>query len=184
MSWFTENPWPPIIILGIVAVACLAVWSSQKRGAWLIAGVVAIAAAAVLYFVARSIETEGERVAHEIHALVNAFIKKDRDRTLAFFSPQAADLRTKCEAALAWVDFPNGLDIKDVGVTMSNDNTQAVSRFRANGTVSVKGTGASHAPSRWEVTWRKEAGQWKIVDVQRLHPYKDEKMDFFEPRPN
>lgn len=184
MSWFTENPWPPIVLLGLAAAVCLAVWSSQKRGIWLLGAVVSAAAGVAVFFVAQSIVTEGERVAREIHALVDAFTKKDRDRTLAFFSPQAKEVRALCEAALAMVEFPDGIDIKDVQVETSNENTRAVSRFRANGTVSVRGMGSSHAPSRWEVTWQKEAGQWKIVEVQRLHPYKDEKMDAFDPRSN
>jgi ketosteroid isomerase-like protein len=184
MSWFTENPWPPIVILGLVAAACLAAWSSQKRANWLVGSVVALAAAAVIYFVSQSVVTEGERVAQQVHALADAFTKKDVDRTLAFFSPQANDLRAQCRAAFAWVEFPEGLDIKDMKVTLSNENSRAVSHFRANGTVSIRGTATTHAASRWEVTWQKEAGQWKIVEVQRLHPYKDEKWDTFEPRQN
>ncbi|MBI3866128.1 MAG: nuclear transport factor 2 family protein [Planctomycetia bacterium] len=184
MSWLSENAWPLIIFLGLVAAACVAVWSSQKRGRWLIGAVAAAAAAVVVFFVERQIVTESERVAEQVHQLVDAFTKKDRDRTLAFFSAQARDLRANCETALTWVDFPNGLDIKDVNIKMSNENTRAISHFRANGTVSYRGMGASHAASRWEVTWQKEAGQWKIVEVQRLHPYKDEKWDIFEPRQN
>jgi hypothetical protein len=184
MSWFTENPWPLIIILGMVAAASLAAWSSQKRSLWLIASGVAVIAAIGVYVIAHSVETEGERVAKEIHALADAFTKKDHDRTLAFFSPKAADLRLKCEGALLLVEFPNGIDIKDVSVVVTNQKSRAVSVFRANGTVSVTALGTSHAASRWEVTWQKEAGQWKIVEVQRLHPYKEEKMDFFEPRQN
>jgi ketosteroid isomerase-like protein len=184
MSWFTENPWPPIVILGLVAIGCLGVWSSQKRGVWLIGAVGAVAAALGVYFVDRSIVTEGERVAQEIHALADAFTRKDRDRTLAFFSPQAVEWREQCRTALDLVSFPDGIDIKDVQVTMSNENSRAISHFRANGTVSVRGVATAHVASRWQVTWQKEAGQWKIVEVQRLNPYKDEPMTLFEPRQN
>lgn len=184
MSWFTENPWPPIVILGLIAAGCLAVWSSQKSGKWLVGALAAAAGAVVVYLVAQSVVTEGERVAQQIHALAEAFTKKDHDRTLSFFSPQALEWRAQCETAMNWVEFPNGIDIKDVGVEVSNENSRAVSRFRANGTVSLKGTATMHAASRWEVTWQKEAGQWKIIDVQRLNPYKDEKMGPFDARQN
>jgi hypothetical protein len=184
MSWFTENPWPLIVILGIVAAVCLAVWSSQKRGLWLGASIFAVIAAIGVYVLAQSVETEAERVAKEIDALTDAFTKKDQDRTLAFFSPKAVDLRLKCVAALAMVDFPNGIDIKDVSVEVKNQNSLAISFFRANGTVSVTPGGSGHIASRWKVTWQKEAGLWKIVDVRRWHPYKDEEMGMFEPRQN
>src|SRR5436305_1758189 len=51
MTWFTENPWPPIFILGLVVCALLAVWSSQKRGIWLIGVFAAVALAVAIFFV-------------------------------------------------------------------------------------------------------------------------------------
>src|SRR4029077_4719846 len=102
---------------------------------------------------------------------------------LTFFSVQAPELRSQAEQALSWVTLPNGIDIKDMRVRTSNENTRAVSHFRANGTVVVHGM-STHAASRWEVTWQKEGTQWKIIDVQRLNPFKDEKMDMFDQRGN
>jgi hypothetical protein len=67
---------------------------------------------------------------------------------------------------------------------MSNENSRAVSLFRANGVVAVKGLGAQQQmASRWQVTWQKEGNDWKIVEVVRLHPYKDESMQILEQRP-
>ncbi|MBS0261531.1 MAG: nuclear transport factor 2 family protein [Planctomycetes bacterium] len=184
MSWFTENPWPVIVILGLVGGACVASWTSNRRASWLAGGIAALLVAIGLYFYADSVVTEGERIEQDIRALTKAFTNKERERTLGFFSAGAGELKSRCETAMAWVEFPNGLDVKDVSVTVTNDNSRAVSRFRANGRVSVKGAGETHAASRWEFTWQKEAGQWKIIDVIRLNPYKDEKMDYFDPRQN
>ena len=184
MTWFTENPWPPIFILAIAAVACVAMWASQKRGFWLVAGLLAVVAAVTVFLFERSVVTEAERVEQSVHALAAAFQRKDHDTTLSFFSLQAPELRTQAEQALSWVDMPNGIDIKDTQVRTSNENTRAISHFRANGEVSFRGLGTSHAASRWEVTWQKEGAQWKIIEVQRLNPYKDEKMDFFDQRGN
>jgi hypothetical protein len=39
-------------------------------------------------------------------------------------------------------------------------------------------------PSRWEVGWRKEAGEWKILEVTRLNPLKDEPMEIFQKAVN
>ena len=183
MTWFTENPWPPIFFLGIVACILLAVWSSQKRAIWLASALAVVACALTVFFVERAIITESERVERNIFELKTAFEHKDKTRTLSFFSLQAPEAREKVEQALEWVDLPDGVDIKDMDVRMSNENTRAVARFRANGTVSFRGLGTHHAPSRWEVTWQKEGNDWKIVDVVRLNPFKDEPMGIFEPRP-
>ena len=114
MTWFTETPWPPIIILAIAAIACLVAWASQKRGFWLVAGLLAIVAAVAVYLIERAVVTEAERVEQSVHALATAFQRKDRDGTLSFISVQAPELRTQVEQALAWVDLPNGIDIKDM----------------------------------------------------------------------
>jgi ketosteroid isomerase-like protein len=183
MTWFTETPWPLIVILGIAACACLAVWTSQKRGIWLIAVAILAADAVAVFVIEKSVVTEAERVEQQVFDLTGAFQRKDRDRVLSFFSLQAPELRKMANDALDLVDFPNGIDVKDVSVRMSNENTRAVSHFRANGTVSVKGF-AQYSASRWEVTWQKEGNDWKIVEVIRLDPVKDEKMQILERRPN
>jgi len=183
MTWFTENPWPPIVILAIAAIACLAAWTSQKRGFWLVGGILSVAAIVAVYVFERSIVTDAERVEQSVHALVAAYSRKDRDGTLAFFSVQAPELRGRVEQALSLVELPNGIDIKDMRVRTTNENTRAFSHFRANGTVLVHGV-STHVASRWELTWQKEEGQWKIIEVQRLNPFKDEKMDIFDQRGN
>src|SRR5438067_2019611 len=114
MTWFTENPWPLMIILAIAAIACLAAWASQKRGLWLVAGMLAVVGMGAVYLIERSVVTEAERVGQNVHALAAAFQRKDRDGTLSFFSLQAPELRVQVEQALDWVDLPNGIDIKDM----------------------------------------------------------------------
>src|SRR4051812_36960409 len=136
MTWFTETPWPPMIILAIIAIACLAAWTSQKRAAWLLAGLLTVVAAVAVFVIEQSIVTEAERVEQSVHALAAAFQRKDRDATLSFFSVQAPELQTQVGQALDWVDLPSGIDIKDMKVRTSNENTRATSHFRANGTVS------------------------------------------------
>src|SRR5258708_21859184 len=164
MSWFTENPWPLMIILAIAAIAFGAAWMSEKRGLWLAAGLLSFGAVIGVYLIERSIVTEAERVEQSVHDLAAAFQRKDKEGTLSYFSVQAPELRTQVGQALDWVEMPNGIDIKDVHVRTSNENTRAVSHFRANGTVSFRGMGSQHAASRWAVTWQKEGTQWKIIE--------------------
>jgi len=184
MTWFTETPWPPIFLLLIAAAAMIAIWSSQKKGFWLLGALAAIVAAVAVFFVEKQIITETERVEQDIYGLTNAFVRKDANATLAFFSQQAPELQEMARQALEWVDLPNGIDVKDMHVRLSNENTRAVTHFRANGAVSFKGMGTHAAASRWEVTWQKEGGDWKIIQVERLHPLKDERMRIFDQRPD
>jgi ketosteroid isomerase-like protein len=184
MTWLTENPWPPIFILGIAACVMVAVWTSQKRGAWLVGALTAVIAAAAVFFVEKAVITEGERVEQHVRDLVEAFVRGDRDRVVSFFSARAPELNALAVRGLDLVEFPSGIDVKDMSVRVSNENTRAISLFRANGVVSVKGLGAQQQmASRWQVTWQKEGNDWKIVEVVRLHPYKDESMQILEQRP-
>jgi ketosteroid isomerase-like protein len=183
MTWFTENPWPPIFILGLVVCVLVAVWSSQKRGIWLVGVLAAVALAVGIFFIERSIVTERERIEQKVLELTDAFQKRDHDRTLSFISAQEPELRQMAESALETFTLENDLDVKDFDVRLFGEGTGAVSRFRANGTGSGFGY-SGHFASRWDVTWQKEGGDWKIIAVQRLNPYKEEKMQTFEKRPH
>src|SRR5262245_41333091 len=186
MSWFTENPWPLIVLLGIAAGIMTAVWSSQKRALWLLGALAAVLAAVALFFVERSIVTEGERVEKAIIELVAAFVREDKDVVLSYFSVQAPELRDTALRGMELVDFPHGIDVKDVSVRLSNENSRAVSRFRANGlaAASIAGMSAQQQfATRWEVTWQKEGNDWKIIEVERLHTLKEERIPILDHRP-
>lgn len=184
MTWFTENPWPLVVLLGIGGGILLAAWSSSRRKVWLAASLSAVGAAVAVYFVERAIVTDRERVEQNVLDLTAAFQRHDRDKTLSFFSLQAPEWRNIVELALERVAVKDDLSVKDMSVRLSNENTRAVSHFRANGTVSYEGNSLGHQPSRWELTWQKEAGDWKIVEVKRLNTIKDEKLEIFEQRPH
>lgn len=181
--WFTENPWPPIFILAILACVLGAAWLSQRRGIWLIGAALALGGCGAIFFVERGIVTEGERVETNVLQLVSAFQKKDRPATLAFFSKQAPKWRDVAERALDTVKVEDDLDVKDMSVRLFSEGSQAVAHFRANGTVEYKGMRA-HQPSRWELHWQKEGTDWKIIDVVRLSPFKDGQLQIFEARTN
>lgn len=179
--WFTENPWPPIFILSLVACGMFAAWFSQKRVIWLAGGLAALIGCGAVYSIEQSIITDGEKVEAKVRKLTSDFQKKDREAVLAIFSKQAPQWRDIAIKALEDVEAQNDLDVKDMSVSLSNEKSQAVSRFRANGTVTYrKGLSAYH-PSRWELHWQKEGNDWKIVDVIRLDILKDEPKEIFVP---
>lgn len=185
MTWITETPWPLVVILAVAAGIMLAVWSAQKRGIWIVGSLAAILAAVGVVFVERSIVTESERVEQSVLDLTRAFQKKDHDRTLSFISLQAPELRQLAETALASVTVQDDLSVKDMHVRMSNEDTRAVARFRANGTISFQGMDLGPQPSLLEVTWQKERNEWKMIGVRRLNPIReDEEMRMFELRPH
>lgn len=185
ISWFTESPWPLVVILGIAACVMLAIWSGQKRGAWLVGSLAAILAAVTVVFVERSIVTEAERVEQRVLDFTRAFQQHDHDRTLSCISMQAPKLRQLAELALEQVTVQNDLSIKDMHVRLTNENSRAVSRFRANGTIVFGGTNYGPQPSLLEVTWQKEQNEWKATEVRRFNPIREnEEMGVMEQRPH
>lgn len=179
--WFTETPWPPIMILAAIAAGFGAAFLSTQRAKHilpiLLLGVLAIG----VYVIEEQIVTERERVETSIHEVAAAFQRQDMTGTLAYFSEQALTLRLKAAGALLGVQVQDDLRITDVSVEMSNSESRARAHFRANGSFSVVPYGdVGHQPTRWNVDWQKEGGEWRIVNVERLDPINGEVMDIFE----
>ena len=179
MGLFTENPWPLIVPCLIAAVGLFVVWNQQRRKGLLIGAGLAIALAQTAFVVDHFVVTTAEKLEQNIRDLTAAFQRKDRDRTLSFISQREVLLQQLIGIALANVEVHNDLDIKDVQVTLLAGETLAKTRFRANGTVSYQQTNAGHQPSRWELKWQREGSDWKIIEVHRLHPLKDEELGMF-----
>jgi hypothetical protein len=179
--WFTENPWPPIFLLGLVALCLFVAWIPQKRGIWLAGSLAALLGCGAVYVGEQAVVTDGEKVEAKIRKLVSDFQEKNREAVLGAFSKQAVKWRETAEKALAEVDIEKDLVVKDMSVELFNEKSQAVARFRANGTVSHKKGISAYHPSRWELRWQKEGNDWKIVEVVRLHPFKDEQKEIFAP---
>lgn len=180
MTLFTENPWPLIIPCLIIAAGLFLVWRERLQKKWLLGAIAAATLALTAFVTDRLVVTDGERLEQNIRDLVAAFQHKDRDRTLSFFSPREVLLKQLVETALNAVDVHDDLDIKDVQVTLLAGATRASTRFRANGTASYQKTNVGHQPSRWDLKWQREGNDWKIVEVHRLHPLKDEELSMFE----
>ena len=180
--WFTETPWPPILILAVIAAGFGAAFISTQR-ARLILPILVLAVLAIgIYVIEEQIVTERERVETSIHEVAAAFERQDMNGTLAYFSEQALLLRAIAANAVLGVQVQDDLRITDVSVELSNSESRAKSHFRANGSFSVMGFGdVGHQPTRWNVDWQKEGGEWRIVNVQRLDPINGEPFaDIFE----
>lgn len=140
--------------------------------AW--AGAVCVLLAAVALAVDWQVETDRERIARQVVALVRAFERGDRGEMLSYLSPQAVCERALVEFALETVTVEHPLSIKDVQVTLHNEDSVAISTFRANGTVAVRGRSLGHHPSQWRLTWRRMADEWRITRIEELDPLRSE----------
>lgn len=178
--WFTEAAWPPILVLGTIAVVLLAMGWAQSKFKLLIAGGLLVLACGAVYFIERAIVTDGEQVEQRVLDLTSDFQHKRRDEVLSYFSPQAMLLQAIVVTALDQVDLGEDFVVRDMHVQLLADRSRAISRFRANGRVSFRGTDIGHQPSLWDVTWQREADTWKIIRVQRLHPITERALGVFE----
>lgn len=180
-TWFTETAWPPIVILLSAAGALLALFASTQRAKYLLAAIALVLPVPVIYLVERRIVTERERVEASVYGVVAAFERQDRSETLRHFSERAMLLRFAAGKALDFVQPRGRMSVTDVAITMRNQDTRALSHFRANGPIAAVGFGdVGVRTSRWEVTWQKEGGEWRIVNVQRLDPITGEPMELLE----
>jgi hypothetical protein len=181
--WFTETPWPPILGLCVVGVLLFLAGMSQQRKVFLLGVVVCVALCGIVFVAERQIVTERERVEQNLldfaaafqresmqQGVVNLLIQGPEPESLKYISASAAGARRLAVAALNFVDLPEPVRITDVRTTMSNQDSRAVTHFRASATVRAGGyTEGVHHPTRWELTWQREKGDWKILRASRLH---------------
>ena len=168
--WFTENPWPPILIAAAVAVLLLFAWAGNRRTPFLLGGLGLLLVCAGIYVAEQQIVTESERVAQRVHALVSAFQRQDSATTLGYISPQAEDIRRLVQDNISRVKLGDDLRVTDVSVEMVGRETRAISKFRASATVSMEIGQAHSGPTRWELTWQREGNDWRVIKVDRLDP--------------
>lgn len=181
--WFTETPWPPILILSVIAVLLFLGWLSRRKTGFLAGVAVCIALCGLVFAVEEQIVTERERVEQRLLDFTAAFQRDSLQRglinvvigggaepeSLKFLMKDANDVRRMAEQALNLVDVQDDVRISDIRTKMSNENSRATVQFRASASVTVSGYNAARQPTRWELTWGKEDGEWKVLRATRLH---------------
>jgi hypothetical protein len=178
--WFTENPWPPMLLASLGALIFLGVWNSDRRSLYFVLALVCLGLTGVFYAVERAIVTDGEKLQAQVVQLCDQFRKRD-PATLDHFSSTAPDLKSLCKMAMEAVEIGNDLRLTDFQTKFTGQNSRATVHFRANATISAGGF-SGHHPFRCILGFQKEAGTWKIVDVQRLDPIKGDKMEVMDKR--
>lgn len=180
--WFTETPWPPIAILGLVALGSLFAAMQTQASRWLVSAILCLLLAAVIWTVERSIVTPAERVEGSLLAMIDAFQKKNETRTLRYISPApaSAGLVALAKTAIKLVDVKDGYTVSDIQINTIANDTAATSHFRVNGTISVPSQGnLGHRPFRFNGKWRLEGGEWRLTEIEELDPINGEVLNRF-----
>lgn len=169
--WFTETPWPPILVMATVAIALVTLWWNNRRTWYLGLCVLLGVAAAATWWIETQIVTEREQVEAATLDVIDAYQRQDVERTIDRISETATELQRLARMTIGYIRLGDDLRVSDLSVRMKARNSRAISHFRVNTTVSMTGYGTvGYRPSRWEVTWQKEGGKWRIIYVQQLDP--------------
>ena len=184
--WFTEDAWSPIILCTVIAAIFFIVFMTTQRARFLLA-LPLLLAAITIYFAEIAIVTDSEQVENNLLSLVSTFAeeshqfgagsttKPEQVRCQSFFAVNNTVDRTRVVAALMFVQVQGDIRVTDVRIQLTNNDTMAVTHFRANGTFAA-GSQSGHHPSRWEMTWQKQAGEWKITRTKMLNVVNGQEM--------
>ena len=71
--WFTETPWPPILILSVIGVLLFLGWVSQRKTGYLAGVALCVALCGFVFVLEQQIVTETERVEQRLLDFTAAF---------------------------------------------------------------------------------------------------------------
>lgn len=178
--WFTENPWPPMLAAGLAALVCFGLWNSDRRNVYFILMLTFLGMTGGIYAVERAIVTEAELLQSSVVEMCDEFRRRD-PKTLDHFSDNAPEWKSVCQTAMKIAEIDNDLRVTGFETTITNKESRAKVHFRANATISAMGSSGHHS-FRCVLTFQKEGGDWKIIDVERLDPINGAKMEILENR--
>lgn len=179
--WFTETAIPPMVICSAIAAILFILWYQRRLGKFLIGSLLMVLVTVGFYVLEQSIVTPRERVEADLYQLIDAFQKKEQETTLSYISPRANQLQDMVKLALTLVTLNDDLRITDVSTQMKSEDSVAIIHFRANGTAMYGGVSGKQ-PTRWELTWQKMGGEWKVTAATRLNPITGEPLRPFSVR--
>ncbi|WP_417391071.1 hypothetical protein [Gimesia sp.] len=179
--WFTETAIPPMVVCSAIAAILFIQWYQRRLGKFLIGSLFMVLLTVGFYMLEVSIVTPRERVEADLFNLIDAFQKKEAETTLSYISPRAQQLRGMVTLALELVTLDDDLRITDVSTEMKSEDSIATIHFRANGTAMYGGV-SGRQPTRWELTWQKMGGEWKVTEATRLNPITGEVLRPFSVR--
>jgi hypothetical protein len=178
--WFTEDALTPCAVFGALGLVMLLSGLNSGRRGFVIGGVVLMLIGVSAFAIDHAVVTDREEIETLVRSLCDDFRHK-RPGTVEYFSPTAGALRIAVVGAMAMVTIEDEPRLTDFQIKITNQGSRATSHFRANATVNVQGFGnAGHQPSRFILTWSREQNAWKIINVQRMHPYQDKELGLLD----
>lgn len=182
--WFTENPWPPMLLCGIGMLIGLGMWASSQRVLHLGMALFSLILAGVFFYVEQIIVTPAEVVEQHVVQLCDEF-RRRQPTALDYFSPTVPELRQMAAGAMELVTISDDLSVTDFKTTITNQGSRAQCHFRANATISLTGAGnVGRQPARFLLTWAREGNEWRIVAVKRLNPVNGSDMGVMDSKPS
>lgn len=179
MFWFTENPWPLLLILGGAAVVAMISGAPKGRSV----SIVCLLAAAGLYFVESAVVTPSEEVESQLQTMLEAFRSRDQATIDRCIADESAGLRATAAQGLEKVSLTKDFHMKDLEVTVRDDGQTADAHLRANGTLKVThGDMVARVFTRWQTVWKFMGSEWKLVEVKRLDPVNGQEIGVLEAR--
>ena len=178
--WFTENPWPPMIISGLCGLISLVIWNARRQHKLLYLACVFFASTGAIYAMERSIVTEGERLQADVVQMCDQFRRRD-PRTLDHFADSATEWKATCKLAMEMVEIRDDLHLTDFRTSVTDLGRVGKVHFRANATITAMETTAHHT-FRCILTYEKKGSDWKITGVERLDPIRGDSMGIMEHR--
>lgn len=179
--WFTENPWPGIVLF--VGLSCFFLMRALKQGLvrdYGLCGLMLLGALAV-YVIEQAIVTPAEEIRGHLAELLDDCKRNDVEAVVGRISKNNPVLRTLVTTGLNMAKIHDDVRLTDIQVQTLAENTRGVSHFRANGTITAHSVSyANRVSTRWEMTWQKEGGEWRIVSIKRLNPITGEDMDMLK----
>ncbi len=166
MSWFTENPWPLILLLSGATVVMLILGGSKGRSVAIVLALLAIA----VYFLESSIVTSGEQIEGSLQNLLKGFIAEDLAAIDQQIDDDAPGLKEKAKQGLQLVNLDKTFHMQDIVVMVEENGQKAIAELRANGSLTVeKANMPYHAATRWRTHWKRVGDRWKLAEVHRLN---------------
>ena len=125
--WFTETPWPPILVFSVVGVICVVAWTSRKQLISLGVLALMVICCVVTYAVEQQIVTEREKVEVVVHDLAATVKSLNMQESLAFVSDTAPEIKVDVRIGLGMVQKIDRLAISDLQLEMKLKNSRATS---------------------------------------------------------
>lgn len=181
--WVIENPWPPIVLcLFLAIVTAFQALRHRSKLLWGLTGLLILAAVGC-YVADWLVVTEREKLEQHLKDLGDAVARVDTKRVLEFISPAALPQRAVVHTGMALVESIEDLNWRVVSIQLKAGDSLADTDIRANARVRLRGVGDfGYQPTRWLLSWRREGGEWRIVDIQRLNPVTGEPVPIFRGR--